>query len=515
MVMNSSPVEPEPQMSSGPDRPSKHRTLRPTILDFALLVVAPVLVTIALWSLIIAFLTVLNHFGIGAGYEFRLRMALMCFAMGVVAACRIGMTMTTTRAMIYSVVLYFAGSLMMSRFFPQMPLLLQSATLSGICGIGFLLTYDSTWMPKENADQDGGILQRIRRREYIWKLKHGMAKKEDDPDRVDGRLAQSDPMEELRRKIPHRPGMAVLWFSLVILPILSIAQGLLPEASTDAAGNVTDGGGRLVILECTVVYVVAVLGLLMATSFIGLRRYLRFRRIDMPPVIVKRWFSFGGVLLIFLTIATLAIPRPAAEYSLAQFPGIRVENTSDSGEKEKNRPDASRVSVGHFDPGRDTKDADRTLTGKQAEHTGNQIRSGAQNPGDSGGGQGKGEQSGTKDGRSRGNPSQGNQTRGNPSREGRGEKGAVSSSETEKSSPENRSAKHDGQTPDRKNSSFEKTPEKHSRVSEDSSSSKNNTASDGGKSSETDSDRSEGEGSPDDSASEGRASGDSSGASRG
>ena len=389
MAMNTFPVEPI-QVSQKSERPSKHKRLRPTVLDFALIAIAPTLITISLWSLIFAFVAFLNHFGIGSSYENRLRMALMCFARGVVAACRIGMIMGTLRAMGYSVVLFLAGMLMMSRFFPQLPFIFQTGILSGIWGVGFLLTYDSTWMPDENAEQDGGILQQIRRREYITKLKLGTAKKEDNPDRVDGRLAQIDPQEELNRKIPHKPGTAILWFSLIILPILGIMQGLLPQATTDTSGNVTDGGARLVILQSTVVYVMTVLGLLMATSFIGLRRYLRFRQLEMPKKIVKRWFIFGGVLLVFLTIATLVIPRPAAEYSLAQMPWIRLEKNNDSdGSEDQNRPEASKTSVGKFDPGKDAKNADRTITDSESKHIGNQTQADAKNSSNQGDGKGE------------------------------------------------------------------------------------------------------------------------------
>ena len=395
-AMNSFPVDPPSEDGvkfSGPARPSKHRTLRPTILDFAVIAIAPTLITILLWSLVIATMTVLSHFG--NVYESRLTLAFLCLTMGIVAASRIGMTMGALRAMMYSVVLYLAGMAFMGRFFPQMPIVVQVGIISGIWIAAFLLVYDSTWMPDENDDRDGGILQRVRRRDYVTKLKLGMATHDDDPDRVEGRLAQTDPMDELRKKIPHRPGSVIVWFSLIVLPILGVLQGILPKATVGADGVMSGGGERLTILQCTIVYVIAAMGLLLSTSFIGLRRYLRFRHIDMPPVVVRRWFGFGGVLLFVLAIGTLAIPRPAAEYSLAQAPGVHLEpgekTESDSPDTEDQRPDASRVSVGQFEPGRDTQDADRAIIDAKGKHVGDEVRSDGSGPPADADGNGKGD----------------------------------------------------------------------------------------------------------------------------
>ena len=60
------------------------------------------------------------------------------------------------------------------------------------------------------------------------------------------------------------------------------------------------------------VYLAAALGLLVTTSFLGLRRYLRQRYLKMPPVIAVAWLRYGiGVAIIVLTGAVF-LPRPGA-----------------------------------------------------------------------------------------------------------------------------------------------------------------------------------------------------------
>ena len=81
------------------------------------------------------------------------------------------------------------------------------------------------------------------------------------------------------------PGRWVVYFSLAALPLFGIGQVLLPG---DAAGS------RRLGLAFLVVYMAAALGLLITTSFLGLRRYLRQRYLRMPASIAFAWVKFGG-----------------------------------------------------------------------------------------------------------------------------------------------------------------------------------------------------------------------------
>jgi hypothetical protein len=110
---------------------------------------------------------------------------------------------------------------------------------------------------------------------------------------------------------PHTPGLWVLYFSLAALPLFGIGQRWIPSG---------DVGRRRYAFSLLAVYVFAALALLVTTSFLGLRRYLRQRRIEMPPAMAATWVGLGLALILAIMFAAAILPRPAAEYALAQPP---------------------------------------------------------------------------------------------------------------------------------------------------------------------------------------------------
>src|SRR5262245_18343297 len=61
------------------------------------------------------------------------------------------------------------------------------------------------------------------------------------------------------------------------------------------------------------VYVASGLALLVTTSLLGLRRYLRQRKVKIPAALTASWLGLGGVLiLVFLVLGTFQ-PRPHSE----------------------------------------------------------------------------------------------------------------------------------------------------------------------------------------------------------
>src|SRR5262249_31153451 len=60
------------------------------------------------------------------------------------------------------------------------------------------------------------------------------------------------------------------------------------------------------------VYVGSGLGLLLTTSFLGLRRYLRQRKVKMPAAVTGAWLFLGGLLAAGLLLLGGFLPRPSA-----------------------------------------------------------------------------------------------------------------------------------------------------------------------------------------------------------
>jgi hypothetical protein len=133
---------------------------------------------------------------------------------------------------------------------------------------------------------------------------------DEDQDSSGQGLLQNAPVKNPPGKIaaPHSPGRWVVYFSLVALPLFGVGQMLLPG---DAANARRAGFVFLAF------YLAATLGLLVTTSFLGLRRYLRQRYLKMPPAIAVAWLKFGvGVALIVL-IGAIFLPRPGSNEAWA------------------------------------------------------------------------------------------------------------------------------------------------------------------------------------------------------
>jgi hypothetical protein len=122
--------------------------------------------------------------------------------------------------------------------------------------------------------------------------------------------------EEQKRK-PHAPGVWVVYFSLAALPLFGLGQALIPA---------NELGRRQYVFWLTIVYVGSGLGLLLTTSFLGLRRYLRQRRLQMPLAMTGAWLTGGGLLIGALLIAGVLMPRPNAEYRPLDWEGLVSSN---------------------------------------------------------------------------------------------------------------------------------------------------------------------------------------------
>src|SRR5439155_11104130 len=136
--------------------------------------------------------------------------------------------------------------------------------------------------------------------------------------------------EQLRK--PHTPGVWVVYFSLAALPLFGLGQSLIAAEAVDR---------RRYAFWLMGIYVASGLGLLLTTSFLGLRRYLRQRKLHMPVAMTGVWLSLGGALIVGLLVVGALLPRPHAEYALVEL--------TPAGSKNR---DASRYAVQRDSPGK-------------------------------------------------------------------------------------------------------------------------------------------------------------------
>lgn len=99
----------------------------------------------------------------------------------------------------------------------------------------------------------------------------------------------------------HPPGIWLIYFSATALPLFGIGQTLLPSG---------DMAARHGALNYLLVYLGAAFGLLLLTSFLGLRRYLRQRYLPMPGRIALGWLQFGGGMAAIVLVLAFLLPRP-------------------------------------------------------------------------------------------------------------------------------------------------------------------------------------------------------------
>jgi len=105
----------------------------------------------------------------------------------------------------------------------------------------------------------------------------------------------------------HAAGLWLIYFSVLALPVFGFGYNFIPLVREDS---------RRFSEQLLVTFVAAALGLLLTTSFLNLRRYLRQRRVKMPVNVTKTWIATGSVLAICVVVGAWVVPRPEAEFSV-------------------------------------------------------------------------------------------------------------------------------------------------------------------------------------------------------
>jgi hypothetical protein len=285
-----------------------------SLADFVGVALAPVLVMALVGSLVFFLLEVCYS---GAFVE-RMRWTLFFFVVGIVLVCRISMLPgISDRSWLYGI--FLAGSTWIClQAFIEYPPGSAVRELAPVINVGLIavvwwsarkLVWDCTNID-ESADMTGEGLLSVSGLERP-KEEPAANKPADDNEKSTTTTGISWWERYQRYKAEKAKkralGVWVIYFSLAALPLFGLGQTLIP---------VTETSRRQLSFWFLAAYVASGLGLLMTTCFLGLRRYLRQRRLKMPASMTGVWLLCGVVLIVCLLGAGAVIPRPQSEYPL-------------------------------------------------------------------------------------------------------------------------------------------------------------------------------------------------------
>jgi hypothetical protein len=288
-----------------------------TLADYVAIAISPALIVALVGSLVFFLVEVL----LGPQYPAQLLWILFFAVFGAVLVSRISMmTDIADRAGMYAIVL---GALVWVALMAYVKYPAQSrlAAFDWLVNGGLILitwwsahrlTRDST-LVDDNVDASGaGLLQaagleKNSSNKPTYVDDEERRKRRRDPHGLNGWLARFNRYRKEAAKKPHTPGIWVVYFSLAALPLFGLGQSLIPAS---------DVGRRRYAFWLMGVYVASGLGLLLTTSFLNLRRYLRQRNLQMPVAMTGVWLTGGALIIAVLLTLGALIPRPSPECAL-------------------------------------------------------------------------------------------------------------------------------------------------------------------------------------------------------
>jgi len=232
-----------------------------SVADYAAIALCPSLIVLLISSLVY-FIVMCVYRG---GYSGRIGYIWFMFILGAVGIARLSIEESRKYAFGYSAVLGGATLLVLSQFMTVqgplagLTLVINGATIALVWFLADRITYDCTVIDDEEDASGQGLLDGL----------------------TDDGGAANDTDQHATRKRGRQPGRTVLWLTAAALPIFGLGQIMLPD----------DARWQRSAIFALAIYLFAALSLLVATSFLGVRRYLRQRGVDMPANVSTAWLA--------------------------------------------------------------------------------------------------------------------------------------------------------------------------------------------------------------------------------
>jgi hypothetical protein len=292
------------------------KRLHMTAADYVAIAISPALIMALVGSLVFFLIEVMYT----GEFVARLNYIFALFVFATVLIARISIEMGAEKASLFALALGVVMFLALMRFveFPSaFSHLINLALMAVVWLSAHKLTWDCTLIDDDEDSSGEGLMQRIGVDGPGDGEPTTSTNGENRNELLDETVNEASVAQPWwqrflsTRKKRHTPGLWVLYFSLAALPLFGIGQGWIP---------VSDTGRRRYAFILLFIYVLAALSLLVTTSFLGLRRYLRQRRIEMPIPVAGTWVATGAVLIAIVMFLALLVPRPAAEVAISRVP---------------------------------------------------------------------------------------------------------------------------------------------------------------------------------------------------
>jgi hypothetical protein len=260
-----------------------------TAADYAAIAIAPLLIFLMISSLANFLILILYH----GGYPQRVAWTLLMFTLGAVGIARVAIERDRAYSLGYAGVLGIAAFIAMAKFVDSP--IFSAFILALIAYLADVIVRDCTLID-DTVDASGqGLIDSGR----IF-IKNQIQQGSDAE-------ADESPVKATGKKKTHQPGRTVMYLALAALPLFGLGQFFL---RTDAG---TWSRAQL-LLAC---YLFSALSLLVTTSFLGLRRYLRQRQVEMPGDVSVAWL--GGGLAMIAAVLFIAHVAPLPVLALNPF----------------------------------------------------------------------------------------------------------------------------------------------------------------------------------------------------
>jgi hypothetical protein len=289
---------------------SKRHSL--TISDYAVVALCPSLIVLLLSSLVY-FVILCVYKG---EYSSRLGYIWFMFILGTVNIARLSIEQSRSYATAYAAVLGIATFFVLGRFqtfaggAAGVAPIVNLFLIAGVWFLADRITYDCTLIDDDEDASGQGLLDGLSTREGIVDVDQSPG----EPNRPVASSGNSGDMagesKPRRKKKRHQPGRTVLWLTAAALPVFGAGQVFLqnnPSLQQSA-------------LMALAIYMFATLSLLVATSFLGVRRYLRQRGVEMPGNVSRAWLGGGIVTTAIILALCFALPQPGKMLANLELP---------------------------------------------------------------------------------------------------------------------------------------------------------------------------------------------------